>query len=91
MYEIRFTSRASREFRQLTPKIQERLAMAVDRISDNPRQPGIIKLKGQRQVYRIRVGDWRVIYQIVDKDNLIFVGKIAHRSKGTYSDLEELF
>ena len=91
MYEIVFTSRASREFKQLTPATQERLAIAIDRLSDNPRQSGIIKLKGQGQIYRIRIGDWRVIYKIVDKDSLVFVGKVVRRSEDTYRDLDEIF
>jgi len=91
MYEILFTSRASREFKQLTPVAQRRLATAIDRLSENPRRPGMIKLKSPGQIYRVRIGDWRVVYKIVDKDSLVFIGKIVRRSEDTYRDLDEIF
>lgn len=88
MYEIIFTSRASREFRKLTSALQERLAGEIDRLAANPRQIGTKKLRGQ--LYRIR-GDWRIIYEVIDKENLVIIGKVVRRSEDTYRDLDVLF
>jgi len=42
-------------------------------------------------MYRIRVGNWRVVYAVFDRDNLVIVGKIARRSEKTYDGLDGLF
>jgi len=89
MYEIVFSPRARREFRKLTSAGQERLAVAIDRLRINPRQVGVKKLT--QPLYRIRVGDWRIIYAILDKQSSVVVVKIDRRSKDTYADLDELF
>ncbi|OGO24615.1 MAG: hypothetical protein A2Z28_01125 [Chloroflexi bacterium RBG_16_51_9] len=89
MYEIEFTSRANREFKKLTPAVQERLEDAIDCLEDNPRQTGVKKLN--RVLYRIRAGDWRIIFAILDKQQRVVIVKVARRSKDTYADLNKLF
>jgi mRNA-degrading endonuclease RelE of RelBE toxin-antitoxin system len=58
-------------------------------LTKEPRPQGVKKLKGA--IHRVRAGDWRIIYAVFDKDELIIVGKVARRSKRTYDKLEELF
>ncbi|MGA1263238.1 MAG: type II toxin-antitoxin system RelE family toxin [Prochlorothrix sp.] len=48
-------------------------------MAQNPRQPGSEKLKGQEEVYRIRVGQYRILYEIQDQQLIVLVIKIGHR------------
>ena len=89
MYRLELTSRAQRELDKLQSEILERILIILQGLRDNPRPPGAIKLKGP--VYRVRVGEWRVIYAVFDRDRLIIVGKVARRSEHTYKRVDELF
>jgi mRNA interferase RelE/StbE len=48
-------------------------------LADNPRPPGCKKLRGYRDQWRIRVGDWRVVYLIDDAAKLVTITRVAHR------------
>jgi mRNA interferase RelE/StbE len=89
MYEVIYSPRSIREFKKLSSNNQERIADATERLADNPRPVGVKKLTPA--LYRIRVGDWRVIYSISDNQQHIIIVKIARRSEETYTDLDELF
>ena len=58
-------------------------------LADEPRPRQSVKLSGP--MYRLRVGPFRIIYAVFDRDQLVLVGKIARREKDTYDGLEELF
>lgn len=88
MYEVELTKRAHREFNKLFLTDQDRIEAALDRLSTNPRPPGIRKIYGN--IYRIRIGEWRVIYAVFDKDRLVLVGKIVRRSEDTYDRVKDL-
>jgi mRNA-degrading endonuclease RelE of RelBE toxin-antitoxin system len=66
----------------------DRISIAILALGDNPRPPGVRKFK--RNIHRIRDGDWRIIYAIHDKENLVVVGKIVRRSEDTYNGVEDL-
>ena len=53
---------------------------AIEALADEPRPPGVKKLVGSEHIYRIRVGDYRVIYGIDDRALLLLVQRIRHRS-----------
>ena len=89
MYEVELTKRAHHEFNKLSLTDQERIEAALDRLSANPRPQGIRKIHGN--IYRSRIGDWRVIYAVFDKDNLVLVGRIVRRSEDTYDRVKDLF
>jgi mRNA interferase RelE/StbE len=89
MYKIEFTPRARRVFEKLTLTHQERLAAAIERLEINPRPTGVKKLI--KVIYRIRVGNWRIIYAVLDKQQRVVVLKIARRSKDTYDRVKDLF
>lgn len=52
---------------------------ALEDLEDNPRPPGVKMLKGQREHWRIRVGDWRILYTIEDRALIVLVIRIGHR------------
>ena len=88
MYRHELTKRAQRELDKLSGDDFERVVAAIRGLRDNPRPHGARKIRGP--VYRIRVGDWRVVYAVFDKDQLVIVGKVARRSKRTYESVDEL-
>jgi len=78
-YTVEFTSKAVHAFGDLPRNIQVRLASRIDGLVKEPRPPGVEKLSGADDLYRLRVGDYRVIYQIKDKLLLVLVVTVGHR------------
>lgn len=78
-YIIKFTSHAVRSFRKLPREVQARLSLSIDLLKDNPRPPGSEKLKGTEDAYRIRVGDYRILYEVKDKDLIVYIIETGHR------------
>lgn len=64
---------------KLPRDIQHRLDPALLALADNPRPPGCKKLQGREETYRIRVGDYRVIYRVEDDRLIVLVIEIGHR------------
>jgi mRNA interferase RelE/StbE len=58
---------------------RRRIAQTIDRLADNPRPRGARALEGRLSLYRIRIGDYRVVYQIQDAALLVLVGRIGDR------------
>lgn len=65
---------------KLSVRTQTRVVQAINYLSDEPRPDGCKKLKGKRSIYRIRVGKYRVLYEVKDNKLLILVVSIDHRS-----------
>lgn len=78
MHEIRFHPEAARAFRRLHGSLRERIAQAIDGLAADPRPQGAVKLAG-RGDYRIRVGDYRIVYAVDDDERFVLVARIAHR------------
>jgi len=78
-YTITFVKRAERQFRALPREAQVRLKTRIDTLSEDPRPHGVEKLAAEDNLYRIRSGDYRVIYEIRDAELLILVAKVGHR------------
>ena len=78
-YRIEFAPRARRQLEKYPREAQVRLAAALTNLQANPRPPGVRKLTAEENLYRIRVGDYRIIYQIRDRELLVLVVKIGHR------------
>jgi Cytotoxic translational repressor of toxin-antitoxin stability system len=53
----------------------------IQALAENPRSPGCEKLSGQRDRYRVREGEYRIIYAIEDKDLLVYIVKVGHRKE----------
>ena len=61
--------------------IQRRLDIKICSLADNPRPPGVVKMAGAEDHWRVRVGDWRIIYSILDRELVVLVVKLGHRSE----------
>ncbi|MFN2384320.1 MAG: type II toxin-antitoxin system RelE/ParE family toxin [Gemmatimonadota bacterium] len=80
-HEIRFAPSAARTFRALPVALRRRLAAKIDGLAEDPRPHGAKKLTGMKDVYRLRVGEYRVIYAIRSKELVVLVLKIGHRGE----------
>ena len=79
-HRVEFTPAAQRELRALDGEIHRRVAAAIDDLADDPRPPGVKQMHGKApDVWRIRVGDYRVLYRIRDDVLTVLVVKIGHR------------
>ena len=83
-YAVEFTSSARREFLRLPKQAQTRLAAPMHRLMDDPRPHGVRKLEGEQFAYRIRVGRYRVLYDILDEQQIVVITKVVRRAESTY-------
>jgi mRNA interferase RelE/StbE len=79
MYRVFLERAAEKQLKQLPAKLHDRVIEAVQALSKDPRPTGCRKLTGTDNDWRIRVGDYRVIYEIDDKAREIRVNRIRHR------------
>ena len=79
MYAVELLPSAARELSRLEASVQRRIGHAIDHLAEEPRPPGAAKLRGADAVWRLRVGDYRILYVIEDPRLLIVVVKIGHR------------
>ena len=78
-YRIEFVRQAAKQFKSLSKQEQKRLKAKIDALVIEPRPNGVVKLSGTDNLYRIRVGSYRIIYNIQDNKLLILVVKVGHR------------
>jgi mRNA interferase RelE/StbE len=85
-YQIEITRDALRALAKLDKSIRRRVQAAIDRLSEQPRPPGVLALQGIRHAYRLRVGNYRVIYTVDDGRLVVLVVDLGHRRE-IYRDL----
>lgn len=85
-YKIVIENRALAELANLPKKIQRQISNKIDQLAKNARPSGCKVLKNDKSLYRIRSGDYRIVYQIREKQVLVLVVRIAHR-KDVYKRL----
>lgn len=78
-YSVEFTAAAARQVKKLPRPARDRVLDVIDGLTDNPRPHGAKKLVGEKTAWRIRVGDYRVIYDVVDAQLTVTVVRAAHR------------
>ncbi len=84
-YEVKFSKSAKKQFRKLPLDVQERIQTKINDLAVEPRPNGVKKLKGEENSYRIRVDDYRVVYEIKDDVLIVTVVRVKHRSE-VYQD-----
>lgn len=80
-YRVEFAPKAARQFRALDKGLQTRLVRRIDGLAANPRPQGVKKLAGEDDLYRLRVGDYRILYQIQEQRLIVLVVGVGHRSE----------
>ena len=78
-YRLEVKRSASRELEDLEPRLAKRILASIETLSSKPRPRQSRKLVGSENSYRLRVGAYRVLYQIDDTNRLITVVAIGHR------------
>jgi mRNA interferase RelE/StbE len=89
MYEVVLNPQAQRVYNGLSGEEFDKIENRLELLKNNPRPPGVRKIR--RNIYRIRAGDWRVIFSVNEKNRQVIIGKIARRSEDTYNGVEDLF
>ncbi len=85
-YQIRIKSQAEKALAKIPNPHRRRIVQAIDALARSPRPEGCKKLTGADDAYRIRVGDYRIVYEIVDKVLMVYIIRVAHR-KDIYRSL----
>jgi mRNA interferase RelE/StbE len=78
-YSIAFARSARKELQNLDPPVTRRVMKQVEALAVNPRPVGVVKLEGTIDIWRLRVGEWRVVYRISDPEHLVDVIAVRHR------------
>jgi mRNA interferase RelE/StbE len=78
-YSVELTRTAEKQLRRIAKRDRSRLVEAIHSLTDRPRPHGARKLQGYDDVYRIRVGQYRVVYEILEDRVIVIVLKVGHR------------
>jgi mRNA interferase RelE/StbE len=79
VYRVLTTPDADKQLAKLDGSVRARVAQRVDQLAENPRPAGCKKLKGDDNLWRVRAGDYRIVFSIHDDVLLVLVVRIAHR------------
>jgi mRNA interferase RelE/StbE len=78
-YTVEFTKAAAKDVRKLDHSVRRRVLAAVQTLADDPRPRGAVKLTGFTDAWRIRIGDYRVLYEVIDEKVLVTVFRVGSR------------
>jgi mRNA interferase RelE/StbE len=79
VFEIVLERVAEKDLRRLSDEVHDRVVEGISTLATNPRPPGAKKLSGSAGNWRIRVGDYRVLYEIADAVRVVRVYRVRHR------------
>lgn len=79
MYRVFLERAAEKDLKRLSAEIHDRVITAIRGLAQNPRPPGCRKLAGSENDWRIRVGDYRIVYEITDEIRVVRVNRVRHR------------
>lgn len=77
-YELRFKASVAKELRRLPRRDVQRIWQRIEQLGEDPRPPGAVKLSTS-ELYRIRQGRYRIVYEIIDQQLVIVVVRVGHR------------
>lgn len=81
-YTVEFGPRTEDQINQIPKDIKKLIFSRIDKLKENPRPEGVIPLSGSdKGLYRIRQGDYRIVYKILDKQLLILIVRVVHRGE----------
>jgi mRNA interferase RelE/StbE len=79
LYRVELKPRARKFIEALAPKIQRPLIRRMEDLASSPRPPGSKLLQAEHKLYRVRAGDYRIVYQVQDRKKRVMVAAIGHR------------
>ena len=80
-YRLTIKPSAAKELERLATELASRIETKIVALASDPRPAGVKKLQGERDLWRIRIGDYRVVYSIDDRARSVDVVRVRHRSK----------
>lgn len=78
-YQIEISTRAAKQLKKLSGDIRDKINEKILDLAENPRPSGVVKLENADNKYRIRVGNYRVLYEIEDDVLIVKVVRVGHR------------
>jgi mRNA interferase RelE/StbE len=81
VYKVVFRDEARKAFERLDRAVREQVARMIDRLAANPRPGQATQLVGDPRTWRLRAGDWRILYEIRDDEIMVLILDVKHRSK----------
>jgi mRNA interferase RelE/StbE len=78
-YRVEVKEQAIKELAKLQPDVGRKIFESIEFLASNPRPRQSIKLRESASSYRLRVGDYRVLYQIDDSEKTVMIFKVGHR------------
>lgn len=78
-YRVEVARRAIKSIAGLPRKEQRRIQAAIDLLAEEPRPPSCVALSGEESVYLVRIGDYRILYEVIDTRLVIQVIRVGHR------------
>jgi mRNA interferase RelE/StbE len=78
-YEVQILPKAVRQIKALSVEVRQDITLTIQSLANEPRPIGVKKLSGEKDIYRVRVGNYRVLYRIVDKVLVVVVVSVGHR------------
>ena len=81
-YQIEISRPARKQIKKLDPEVRHRIARRIDALADEPRPGGVVKLTDvSPPLYRVREGQYRIVYTIDDDKLIVLVVRVGHRSE----------
>lgn len=78
-YSVEIAQRPITSIAKLTREEQQRIRAAIDLLADEARPPRCVAMSGEESAYRVRVGDYRIVYEILDTRLVVRVVRVGHR------------
>jgi mRNA interferase RelE/StbE len=78
-YKVVFARSARKELQNLDPQVARRILKHIESLAMNPRPAGVVKLEGSIDLWRIRIGEWRVVYRVSDAHRVVDIIAVRHR------------
>ena len=79
MYSLLIRTSAEKDLRKLPASLFRRINVKILALRENPRPSGALKLSGNLEGWRVRVGDYRILYQIDDAAETVTIARVRHR------------
>ncbi len=80
-YDVVFRDEARKAYERLDRAVRQQVGRVIDRLADNPRPGQATQLVGDSRTWRVRAGDWRILYEIRDDEIMVLILDVKHRSK----------
>ena len=80
-YTIKISSEAERQIKKLDRAVQRRIEPVIDALAKNPRPAGAKKMEGYAGRYRVRIGDYRIVYEVYDRELVVLIIRAGNRKE----------